>query len=250
MNVAEIRAAINRAEIFDTYCKTMHTDIRELFLDYLYDGQDFSYCIFTSKKIMQLIEEKIAVEDRHYFIDGTFKVVPFGCFTQLLVFHVAKFDTVHPFIFVLMSNRTQQAYTHVFKYIHKHIFSLKCASFYADFEKAITNALQITFIGCVIIHCWFHHVQAIRRKVSKLPELFHLIRTNATACKIYYKFQAIALLRPDLIPAAFKDLANAALKCNEAFKPFVEYYDRQWMRKVCVFCIAHNMYCSIYVCFF
>lgn len=232
INIAEIRSAINRVEIFETYCRTMHTEIRELFLDHLYEGKDFSYCIFSSKKIMQLIEEKIVVRDRHYFIDGTFKVVPLGCFTQLLVFHVAKFDTVHPFIFVLMSNRTQQAYTHLFKYIHKHIFSLSCASFYADFEKAISNALQMCFIGCIIVHCWFHHVQAIRRKVSKLPDLFQLVRTNVAACKIYFKFQALALLHPDMIPAAFKGLADDALNCSELFKPFVEYYDRQWMQKV------------------
>lgn len=96
-NVDEIREAMKRSEIFDTYCRTFHTDVRDLFLDHLYDGKDFSYCIFSSKKIMQLIEEKIDVKDRHYFIDGTFKVVPYGCFTQLLVIHVGKFDTVHPY---------------------------------------------------------------------------------------------------------------------------------------------------------
>lgn len=233
-NVAEIRDAINRTEIFDLYCRTNHTDVRDLFLDQLYDGKDFSYCIFSSKKIIALIEEKIDVKDRHYFLDGTFSVVPYGCFTQLLVIHIGKYDTVHPFIFVLMSNRTQQAYTHVLKYIHKHIFSLNCASFYADFEKAISNALQMCFIGCIIIHCWFHFVQAIRKKVSKLPELFNLIRADKTACKLYYKFQALALLHEDMIPAAFKDLADAALQYNKnAFEPFVEYFDRQWMKRVC-----------------
>lgn len=208
--------------------------MRELFLDYLHQGNDFSYCIFSSKKIIRMIEEKMDVKDRHYFIDGTFKVVPFGCFTQLLVIHVGKFDTVHPFIFVLMSNRTQQAYSHVFRYIDTNICSLNCASFYADFEKAISNALQMCFIGCIIVHCWFHFVQAVRRKMTKFPELFNLIRANSDAMHIYFKFQALALLHEDMIPAAFKAIAEEALQLNKAFQPFVDYFDRQWMRKVCI----------------
>lgn len=234
-NVQEIREAINRTDIFDTYCKTNHMDRREIFLDHLYEGKDFSFCIFSSKKIIQEIEKNIDVKDREYFIDGTFKVVPYGCFSQLLIIHIGRFDTVHPFIYILMSRRTQIAYTRVFTYIDKHICSLLCARFTTDYESAMKSALHACFPDSELASCWFHFVQAIRKKASQMPVLFQLIRTDPTAATLYYKFQAIALLRHDLINEAFKKLSAAAIKFNrEAFTPFVDYYNRQWIKRVCV----------------
>lgn len=93
------------------------------------------------------------VKDRHYLIDGTFKVVPFGCFGQLLVIHVRKFETVHTFIFVLMSNRTQVAYEHVFKYINKNIFNLGCASFTSDYVVTMKNAIRSCYTNFHLVSC-------------------------------------------------------------------------------------------------
>lgn len=229
----EIQEAINRPEIYDIYCKVNHTDKRDIFLDHLYDGKDFSYCVFTSKKIYFNYVKKLDVKNRHFLIDGTFKVVPFGCFNQLLVIHVQKFETVHPFVYVLMSNRTQVAYEHVFNYIHKHIFKLHCSSFTSDYEVAMKNALRSVFPESHLVSCWFHFVQAIRKKASKIPELLKLISTVPEAAHIYYKFQSLALLRWDLIDAAFNKLANEALLFNkQAFEPFVDYFKRQWIVKV------------------
>lgn len=231
-NVKEIREAINRTDIFDMYCKTNHIDKRDIFLDHLYDGADFSYCIFSSKKIINEIEKHIDVKDREFYIDGTFKVVPYGGFSQLLIIHIGRFDTVHPFIYVLMSKRTQIAYTRVFKYIHKHICSLLCARFYTDYEAAMKNSLASLFPESELVSCWFHFVQAVRRKASKIPDLFHLLRTDSTATKFYYKFHAIPLLRHDLINAAFKRLSQDAKKYNRAFEPFIHYFEKQWIQKV------------------
>lgn len=187
--VKEISDAIKRPEIFDTYCKTHYIDGNEVFLDHLYEGKDFSFAIFSSKKIIQEIEANIDVNDREYFIDGTFRVVPFGCFSQLLIIHVGRFDTVHPFIYVLMTKRTQIAYTRIFKYIDKHICSLVCARFYTDYESAMKGALHACYPDSQLVSCWFHFVQAVRRKVSKISDLFHLIRADGKAAMIYYKFQ-------------------------------------------------------------
>lgn len=234
--VDEIREAISRSEIYDLYCKTDHQDGREIFLDHLYEGKDFSYCIFSSKKIIQHIEATTQPNERRYLIDGTFKVVPFGSFKQLLIIHFARFGTVYPFIYVLMSNRTQIAYSHVLKHIDKHIFSLQCASFHSDYETAMKNALRACFPQSQLLSCWFHFVQAIRKNVSKMGLLFHLIRTNSDAAKLYYKFQALALLRADLIPNAFNDLKRIGLTMNKAaFQPFVSYFEKQWIKKVCIF---------------
>lgn len=51
-----------------------------------------SYCIFSSEKICSLITENIPLEKRMYLIDGTFKIVPQGCFKQLLIVYINYFD--------------------------------------------------------------------------------------------------------------------------------------------------------------
>lgn len=158
-------------------------------------------------------------------------MVPFGCFTQLLILHVAKFDTVHPFLYVLMSSRTQVAYTHVFRYINKNIFSLNCKSFTSDYETAMRNALRACYPDSELVSCWFHYCQAIRRKASQLPAFFELIRTNTSARKLYFKFQALALLEESAIENAFVQLKRLTLQFD-AFAPFVKYYEHQWMNRV------------------
>lgn len=240
--MSEIREAFNRSEIFNVYCQSNHENNREIFFDQLFEGLDFSYCIFSSKKIIELIEVKIDESERHYLIDGTFKVGPFGCFSHLMVIHVAKFEAVYPFIFVLMTNRTQLAYEHVFKHIDQNIFPLRCARLTCDYETAMKHALRACFPDTKLLSCWFHFVQAIRKQIAKNALMYHLIRTKPAAAKIYYKFQALALLRNDMIPVAFSTLSEEAIKMKkDAFEPFVKYFDNQWIKKVCIDVCLHNI---------
>lgn len=136
-----------------------------------------------------------------------------------------------------MSSRTQVAYTHVFRYINEHIFSLKCASFTSDYEIAMRNALRACFPDSELVSCWFHYCQAIRRKASQLTAFFELIRTNAAARKLYFKFQALALLEAGLIVDAFNKLKEMTLQ-YEAFEPFVKYFEHQWIKRVSWHCYA------------
>lgn len=215
------------------YAKTKHDDGREIFLDTIHKVSDFSYMIFTSKRILKLIKEKIALKDRKYLIDAIFKIVPFGQFGQLLMIYVKKFDTVFPFAYILMDKRTAPAYTHVFQYINAHIFPLSCTTFVSDFETEMRNALRVFYPTSQLVPCWFHHKQAVRKKVSKCAVFFHLVCTDKDASMLYQKFQALALLPAESIEAAFYSLKDEALaaygvKCKE----FVDYFERQWIKKV------------------
>lgn len=53
---------------------------------------DVKYCIFSSERIINIIKEFIPPHKREYLIDATFKIVPQGCFKQLLIMHVNYFD--------------------------------------------------------------------------------------------------------------------------------------------------------------
>lgn len=234
--IEDVTKQFDRPEIFDSYGKSKHADGHETFLDYIHNGSDYKFMIFSSKRIIKLIQKNIQQKDRKYMIDATFYIVPYGCFKQLLIIHIEKFDTVHPFVFVLMDKRTAPAYTHVFDYINKNIFDLSAVSFNTDFEKAIRNSLRHCFPQAKLIPCWFHHKQAVRKKASQLPVFFHLIQTNDRAAHLYQKYQALALLKAELIVPAFDSLTQVALtEFGEKFQPFVDYFRRQWINNVRIY---------------
>lgn len=78
--------------IWKTYGLTRHQINPRPFYKACISEPAFSYCIFMSEAIMQGITENIPAGQRRYLIDGTFKVVPAGCFTQLLVIYIQYLD--------------------------------------------------------------------------------------------------------------------------------------------------------------
>lgn len=131
-----------------------------------------------------------------------------------------------------MSNRTTKAYQSVFEYIHKNILPLHGKGIITDFEQALRNALKDVVPETPLYGCWFHHCQALRRKVASIPELFEIIRKEAKAAEFYRKMQCLALLPADKIKDAFDQLAYDALQIYPEFGKFVDYYDKQWIRKI------------------
>lgn len=56
-------------------------------------GDDFSFSVFCSKKMLRRINETIP-EKREILMDATFKAVPVGPYKQLLILYVAYDSTV------------------------------------------------------------------------------------------------------------------------------------------------------------
>lgn len=144
-----------------------------------------------------------------------------------------------------MSRRTTEAYESVFKYITEKLIPLRGEAIIIDFEKAMRKAL-IQILKSIdshmsILGCWFHMCQALRRKLSKLPDLFQKVRSDEKYKNIFRRFQCLALLPLHHIASTFKDLCKDALKLDkDSFAPFVNYFNEEWMRIVtpyhfCVF---------------
>lgn len=55
--------------------------------------QDFAYCVFASQPIINEID-MLPEDSRHFYMDGTFKVVPYGNFNQLLIIYAEFFQKV------------------------------------------------------------------------------------------------------------------------------------------------------------
>lgn len=95
---AEIKANFQNEDIMAEFGMTQATPTHPssaFFRDVVVE-RDFAYCIFASQQIIDEIEQ-LAPERRNYYMDGTFKVVPYCSFNQLLIIYCEFFQKVYIF---------------------------------------------------------------------------------------------------------------------------------------------------------
>lgn len=90
---AEIIAAFENQNIMDSIGRSQHVS-KYAFFNGAVKTEEHSFCVFSSKHIMDLIEKRIESGRREYMLDATFKVVPIGPFNQLLIFHIKYIQKV------------------------------------------------------------------------------------------------------------------------------------------------------------
>lgn len=141
-----------------------------------------------------------------------------------------------PFVYVLMSCKRQVCYEHIFTYIHNNICSLHGQSFTTDYEVAMRNAIGKQYPNVMQRCCWFHFCQAVKRNASRIAGFIPMIRSNLLEREIYYKLMCIPLLPAHMIRNAFDILVKKSERVeSDAFKKFMQYFQRQWIIRVCVF---------------
>lgn len=150
---------------------------------------------------------------------------------MLIVIILLNFQTF-PIVYSLMSKRSTAAYSSVLKFIHENLIPIEGQSIIIDFEKSMRLALIKLNTGIMILGCWFHHCQCLRRKLASMPELHKLVRSNDKMKSIFRQFQCLALLPHDLIEPTFIELSKEALKLSPLFAPFIDYYYNEWIKIV------------------
>lgn len=98
-------------------------------------------------------------------------------------------------MYVLMSRKTQESYTHLF--IKAHIFDLKPTSFMTDYERAMRNGLHAVWPDAGMFACWFHYCQAIKKHASQIPQFMTIARSDGDRIKLYYEIMCLPLLPAD-----------------------------------------------------
>lgn len=133
-----------------------------------------------------------------------------------------------------MTRRTIEAYVAALKYVHLNLIALNGSGIIIDFESAMRASLKIVVPDLKIYGCWFHHVQALRRMMASMKDLFELLRTNREAKTIFRKIQCLALLPSNTILRAYVWCLREALEVQQflEFAPFLEYYKTQWIERV------------------
>lgn len=81
----EVQQMFQNPEIFNKYGSTLD-HASALYIDTVVT-KDYSFCLFASQATINIVRRSINPCDRHYLIDGTFKVVPRG-FYQLIIISI------------------------------------------------------------------------------------------------------------------------------------------------------------------
>lgn len=130
----------------------------------------------------------------------------------------------------------------MFQFIEANIFKFHSASFTTDFEQGLRSGLQKIYPDAELRGCWFHYIQALRRKASKTKNFMSGIRKDKQSHKIFNKFFVLPLLRPAFMENAFGALSREASEFPY-FMGFVNYFKKQWISKVCLESISiHFLY--------
>lgn len=85
-NCAEIKEVFEKNNIFEKFGYSKHQN-REKFYNGCFENKSFSYCVFSSMTTIKLIEKHVIRENLTILMDGTFKIVPLGCFKQILIIY-------------------------------------------------------------------------------------------------------------------------------------------------------------------
>lgn len=133
-----------------------------------------------------------------------------------------------------MSKRTTVAYIAALNFVHQNLIELQRAGIIIDFENAMRAALKKVAPNLPVFGCLFHYNQALHRKMASMTTLFNLIRSNQDAKFVFRKFQALALLPPNMVEDGFVSLLREALHTYKFsdFTPFIDYYKKQWINLV------------------
>lgn len=202
-------------------------------------GEDFFYGMLNDNMFFANPHLITALKQGYqFFIDCTFKVTPFQ--TQQLLVILATFEEKSlPIIYVIMKNKTENAYKDVFEFIKDVV--LKCnkcfvapAEVVMDFELAMRNAFKCVWPETVMRGCNFHFTQSLLRKAKKIPLLSNKMNEKHHHFHILKQFMRLSLLPLNLVKNGLNLLLNEIGK-NKAldhdFAIFKDYFNEVWCKR-------------------
>lgn len=89
----EIEKVFEDETIRSMFCLSFHKVKYEIY-DTTFCSDDFSYCIYSSKKSIELIKKHVPEEDRFLVMDATFSITPNRMFYQVLIIYARYFEKV------------------------------------------------------------------------------------------------------------------------------------------------------------
>lgn len=171
--------------------------------------------VFGTERNMDLLEE-----NRHWFVDGTFKVAP-ELFMQLFTIHALLDNSATPLIYALLPSKSEATYGRLFQKLVELRPNFNPISLMADFELACHNAARAVFPQTRIVGCLFHLGQNLWRKVQDLG----LANQYAAVEEIRMQTKmlvALAFVPPEDVAEAFDELCE---NCPAPLQPLYDYWE-------------------------
>lgn len=86
-NCDEIKKAFENPATLKDLGTSLHHE-HGLILNHVHQQKEFSYCVLSSPKSIQIMNDESEEEERFYLIDGTFRITPMcSTFKQVLIIH-------------------------------------------------------------------------------------------------------------------------------------------------------------------
>lgn len=90
---SEIDQIFEDPEIRATFCSSLHKEKYNLY-DKTFSSKEFGYCVYSSKKSIDLITQNVPELDRFLVMDATFSISPKEMFYQVLIIYARYFEKV------------------------------------------------------------------------------------------------------------------------------------------------------------
>lgn len=213
--------SVNELEIPEDFTKTEKGD---LFLIFDSGKVQERMLIFTTKENLK----KLATSE-HWFIDGTFDVVP-SIFSQMFSIHCIINTKVIPLVYALLPNKSKKTYITLLNQLLELEANLKPVSVMSDFEKASICAFEETFPGVRIRGCFFHFHQAIYRKIQQLGMKSRYDQDSEFALKLRL-LPSLALVPPQDMIKTFEKLLDENIIPEEATE-LLNYFEDTWIGRL------------------
>ncbi|XP_043282398.1 uncharacterized protein [Venturia canescens] len=209
------------------FARNLEYDNGRLSVRLIIDNSGAQHALFFDKNF---VRQEMAEVSR-LLIDGTFCSRPrIDGVYQLLTIMGIKLNHGFPFIWVIMTSKTQNAYEACLQYVKTHILHAhNILLVMSDFERALRNAVLKAFPTALSTGCNTHHDRAIYKKARAL-HLQNLFRTNAEAKSFFKKLLALAYLPADHIANQFETIKNSLTPTvRRQLNPLCDYYARYWL---------------------
>jgi hypothetical protein len=131
-----------------------------------------------------------------------------------------------------MSNKSSILYELVFQYLKRRLGIIP-SKIMSDYEMSMRKAVRKVWTKSVLKGCYFHYLQAVRKRIKSSKYLTKLIQKNKLAYNVMMLFHKLPLLPFNHINNGYEAIIQYQ-KFNgllNSFENFNNYFSKTWKNK-------------------
>lgn len=151
---------------------------------------------------------------------------------KYIVIKICTSFQIFPVCYALMTSKSQDCYTALFKYIDEVVFHMQPDEIITDFEDGLRSAIRKQWPKIILRGCWYHYCVCICKKFISLG-LGSLLKTNGFARQIKDMLLCLPLLPTALFNEGLSHIKSkaASRRLSAKLNPFFKYFT-YWEKQV------------------